>query len=163
MNDKIDVTKTAEIILSIKKADSSLNDIVYVIKHQALPVAHRLSQEYLDTQQKLFKSFSALIATCINQHLRFMKLISMLGKRTKKEKILKTLDKTNRKGDKLIAELRMTKNKLDDYIRITKKRQWSTDIDTGYESCVTMLAKTIAEFTANTQHINKLFAIEEEK
>lgn len=163
MNNKIDVHKTDEMILHIQRADWALNEVIHVLKQQALPLAHKLSQEHLDKHQKLSKSLSAIIATCINQHLRLVKLISMLEKRTKKEKILKTLDKTNCKGIKLMTELTAVQYKLGDYIRITKQYQ-SLELEKirkRCEFCGDMLSKPVADFGANTQHLKSLLSIEE--
>ena len=154
MNEKIDATTTSKMILSIKKADASLTDIIYIIEHKALPVAHKLSQNGIDTRQKMNKSFSTLIATATNQHLRFVKLIDMLEKRNKIAKIITMLTKTNSKGDKLMAELRLATDRLQDYIRIAKKTDELADIHTSCESCANIMTGPIADFAANMQHIN---------
>lgn len=157
MKNKIDINEAAKLRLQIKKADASLGNIISLINQQVIPITHALLKEDISQNQKLSKSLSTLIATGENQRLRFVKLIDMLEKRPSMVKLLKALDKTNRKGAKLIAELRVAESKLENYIRITEEKRQMVGLHASCKSCAAALTEYIAEFETNTESINNFF------
>lgn len=161
MNLKIDANEAAELCSRIKKADASLENIMLVIKQQALPVAHELFKENIDQSQKLYKSLSALLATGENQHSRFVKLISILNGRAKMNKIIETFGKTKTKGDKLITELRVAESRLDDYILITKGKSGLAGIRASCKYCAATMVERITEFETDVEQINSFFVVKE--
>lgn len=157
MKNKIDINEAAKLRLQIKKADASLDNIISLINQQVIPITHALLKEDISQSQKLSKSLSVLIATGENQHLRFMKLIDMLEKKPSMTKLLKALDKTSHKGDKLIAELRVAESKLENYIRITEEERQMVGLYASCESCAAALTEYISEFETNALPLNNFF------
>lgn len=154
MKNKIDINEAAKLRLQIKKVDASLGNIISLINQQVIPITHALLKEDISQNQKLSKSLSTLVATGENQRLRFMKLIDMLEKRPSMVKLLKVLDKTNRKGDKLIAELRVAESKLENYICITEEERQMVGLHASCKSCAAALTEYISEFETNDESIN---------
>lgn len=154
MNNKIDANEAANLRLHIKKADASLSDIISLINQQAIPIAQALLKEDIDKSQKLSKSLSVLMATGENQHLRFVKLIGMLKKSPTMTKLLEALDKTNRKSNKFIAELRVAESRLENYILVTKEERQMVGVHASCKSCASALTEYIAEFETNVKNIN---------
>lgn len=157
MKNKIDINEAAKLRLQIKKADVSLGNIISLINQQVIPITHALLKEDISQNQKLSKSLSTLVATAENQRVRFMKLIDMLEKRPSMTKLLKALDKTNRKGDKLIVELRVAESKLENYTHITEEERQMVGLYASCESCAAALTEYISEFETNTESINNFF------
>lgn len=162
MKNKIDINEAAKLRLQIKKADASLSDIISLINQQVIPITHALLKDDINQSQKLSKSLSTLVATAENQRLRFMKLIGMLEKRPSMAKLLKALDKTARKNDKLTAELRVAESKLENYICITEEERQMVGIHASCKSCASALTEYIAEFETNVKNLNN-FLITQEK
>lgn len=154
MNNKIDANEAANLRLHIKKTDASLSDIISLINQQAIPIAQALLKEDIDKSQKLSKSLSVLMATGENQHLRFVKLIDMLKKQPTMTKLLEALDKTNRKSNKFIAELRVAESRLENYVLVTEEERQMVGVHASCKSCASALTEYIAEFETNVKNIN---------